>query len=80
MSFEKNGFSYVKDPTAVQGRLIKIAEKKLAPKVGEKYRNVVLRCLQGDFDVKDDTKEDLKLQLAFRSNVVDVLEKIANAI
>jgi hypothetical protein len=39
---------------------------------------VVLKCLQGNFEVSDDTKEDLKLQQAFRAQVVDVLQKAAD--
>jgi hypothetical protein len=31
----------------------------------------------GQFDVLSDTKEDLKLQQAFRSQVVDILEAAA---
>jgi hypothetical protein len=64
----------------VQDRLIKIAERKLAAKVGSKYQRVVLACLRGDFDVESDTKEDLKLQLAFRSQVVDALERMAASV
>lgn len=69
--------SGVKDPKSIQDRLIKIAERKLASKVGSKYQTIVLTCLWGDFDVENDTKEDMKLQLAFRSQVVEVLEKMA---
>ncbi|KAH6898223.1 hypothetical protein B0T10DRAFT_555557 [Thelonectria olida] len=80
MSLERHGFSSVNDPEAIQNYLIKVAEKKLSSKVGEKYQQVVLKCLRGNFEVDNDTKEDLKLQVAFRSQVVGVLEKIADAI
>ncbi|KAF4331584.1 kinase-like (PK-like) [Fusarium beomiforme] len=80
MSLERHGFSSVKEPEAIQKYLIKVAEKRLSSKVGEKYQKVVLKCLRGNFEVDNDTKEDMKLQLAFRSQVVDVLEKIADAI
>jgi len=45
--------------------------------MGERYKQVVLKCLSGDFGVVDDTKEDLKLQQAFRTQIVDVLERAA---
>ena len=45
--------------------------------MGSKYRDIVLQCLNTEFSVIDDTKEDLKLQQAFRSQVVDVLERAA---
>lgn len=45
--------------------------------MGEKYKSVVLKCLQGNFGVIDDTKEDLKLQQAFRAQVVEVLQRAA---
>jgi hypothetical protein len=44
--------------------------------MGEKYKQLVLKCLAGEFSVRDDTKEDLKLQQAFRDQVVDVLERV----
>ncbi|CEF83668.1 unnamed protein product [Fusarium graminearum] len=80
MSLERHGFSSVKEPKAIQKYLIKVAEKRLSSKVGEKYQKVVLKCLRGNFEVDNDTKEDTKLQVAFRSQVVDILEKIADAI
>lgn len=80
MSLERHGFASVRDPDAIQRHLIKTAERKLSSKVGEKYQKVVLKCLKGNFEVDNDTKEDLKLQVAFRSQVVDVLEKIADAV
>ena len=55
--------------------LIKQAEKRLAAKMGDRYRDVVLRCLNGQFGVSNDTRDDLKLQQAFRSGAVGVLER-----
>ena len=52
----------------------------MGPRMGEKYKNVVLACLQNGFNVVDDSKEDLKLQLAFRTQVINVLEKAAQCI
>jgi len=43
--------------------------------MGGKYRDLVVACLTDDFGVKDDTKEDIKLQQAFRAQVVEVLAR-----
>jgi hypothetical protein len=77
ITLEKNRFSYAKGPHVIQAQLQKQASRRLGPKVGEKYKQVVLKCLSGDFGVTDDTKDDLKLQQAFRNQVVDVLERAA---
>lgn len=77
MSLEKNGFAKVQDPIGIKKHLIKHTEKRLANKMGERYKNLVLKCLKGDFEVHDDTKEDLKLQQAFRAQVVEVLQRAA---
>lgn len=77
ITLEKNRFMYAKDPKNVKARLVMHAERRLESKVGGKYRDVVLRCLGGDFGVQDDSKEDLKMQQAFRSQVVDILERAA---
>jgi len=42
--------------------------------MGIKYSELVVKCLNGHFAVVDDTREELKLQQAFRAEVVDVLE------
>ncbi|KAH0430442.1 hypothetical protein CcaCcLH18_07822 [Colletotrichum camelliae] len=74
LTLEKSGFSKVRDPHAIKKHLIKHAEKRLGAKMGDKYQKIVLKCLKGDFEVVDDTKEDLKLQQAFRANVVDLVD------
>ncbi|KAI1086826.1 hypothetical protein F5B19DRAFT_497971 [Rostrohypoxylon terebratum] len=61
-SLEKSGFANVRDPQSIKRHLVRHAEKRLASKMGEKYQKVVLTCLQNGFDVRDDSKEDLKLQ------------------
>ena len=48
--------------------------------MGEKYKGVVMKCLLNDFGVSHDVKSDLKLQQAFRSQVVDVLGRVADYI
>ena len=44
--------------------------------MGEKYRDAVVACLTSDFGV-DDASEGLAFQRAFRTKVVDVLERAA---
>lgn len=79
-SLEKSGFANVRDPQAIKKQLLRHVEKRLASKMGEKYQQVVLTCLKNGFDVKDDSKEDLKLQQAFRTKVINVLENAAKYI
>ncbi|KAJ4025686.1 hypothetical protein NW752_003161 [Fusarium irregulare] len=79
-SLEKHGFAKVRDPQAIKDRLVRQAERRLGSKMGDKYKHIVLRCLEGRFDVVDDTKEDLKLQQAFRSKIVTVLQNAAENI
>lgn len=71
-------FSRANNPHAVQAQLIKHAQRRLKSRVGRKYKEVVLKCLTGNFGIEDDTKEDLKLQQASRYQVVDVIEMAAN--
>lgn len=48
--------------------------------MGSKYQEVALKCLTTEFGVRNDTKEDLKLQQAFRMQVVEVLGRTANSV
>ncbi|KAL3421517.1 hypothetical protein PVAG01_07961 [Phlyctema vagabunda] len=80
ITLEKNRFQHARDPYAIQSQLVKHASRRLGARMGERYKNVVVTCLTGEFSVTDDTKEDLKLQQAFRSQIVDVLERSANNI
>ena len=77
ISLQSNRFATAKKPKVIQDQLVKQADKRLASHLGTKYRDLVLKCLTGDFGVTNDTKEDLKLQQAFRSQVVDVLKRAA---
>jgi hypothetical protein len=77
IKLEKNMFAHAKDNYAIQSQLIKHAQKRLESRVGKKYRDAVVTCLTGKFDVVDDNKEDLGLQQAFRTQVVDVFEMAA---
>lgn len=67
-------FAHVENHRTVQAQLLKHAQRRLEPKVGRRYKEVVLKCLTGDFEVENDTREDLKLQQAFRHQVIDVIE------
>ena len=80
LTLEKNMFKHAHDSYAIQAQLKKHAMERLESRMGNKYKHVVLKCLLGKFEVSDDTKEDLKLQLAFRTQVVDVLETAANSV
>lgn len=73
ITLEKNQFRTARDPFVIQAQLLKQAQRRLGDKMGEKYQQIVLACLTGQFGV--DPREDLKLQQAFRTQVVDVLEK-----
>lgn len=64
----------------LQKALIKHAERRLGSRIGERYKNLVLKCLKGQFGVVNDTRDDLRLQQAFRTDVVDVLEKAVASI
>lgn len=44
--------------------------------MGRKYKEILIKCLTGDFGVENNT-EDLKLQRAFRTQVIEVLEMAA---
>ncbi|KAK4139782.1 uncharacterized protein C8A04DRAFT_32747 [Dichotomopilus funicola] len=80
LSLDKDGFASAQNPQSIKKHLLRHAEKRLGVKMGTKYQGAVIKCLTGDFDVKDDNKEDLKLQQAFRSDVVDVLQRAADSI
>lgn len=80
IKFQKDMFSTATNPRAVKEQLIKYAQRRLDSRVGLKYKNIVIKCLTGNFGVEDDTKEDLKLQQAFRHQVVDVIELAANSV
>ncbi|AEO71186.1 uncharacterized protein THITE_2123332 [Thermothielavioides terrestris NRRL 8126] len=80
LSLDKDGFAKAQSPQSIKKHLLRHAEKRLGAKMGTKYRDVVVKCLTGDFHVQNDNKEDLKLQQAFRSQVVNVLQRAAESI
>ena len=84
INLEKHRFANAKDsegrPFGITPHLIKHAQKHLEKPMGQKYRDIVLKCLTNSFGVVDDNKEDLKLQQAFRSQVLETLRRIAETI
>lgn len=78
ITLEKNHFRTARDPSVIQAQLLKQAQRRLGDKMGGKYQEIVIACLTGQFGA--DSREDLKLQQAYRSHVVDVLEKIVEYI
>lgn len=79
LTLDKTGFARA-NPESIKSHLIKHTEKRLESKMGTKYKEVVVKCLSGNFGVTDDNKDDLKLQQVFRSDIVDVLERAASCI
>lgn len=80
IKLQRNLFAHATDSTAVRAQLVKHAQRRLESRVGKRYKEVVLKCLNGDFGVEDDTREDMKLQQAFRHQVLDVIEQAANSV
>jgi hypothetical protein len=66
-----------RNPLKVKKWYLKQAERRLESKMGRKYKELVLRCLTGEFGIRAgmDYQSELKLQQAFRREVVDVLER-----
>ncbi|OMP87512.1 hypothetical protein BK809_0007599 [Diplodia seriata] len=75
ITLERNQFRNARNPDVIRDQLLNQAQRRLSDKMGHKYQDIVMKCLSTDFGVRDDTKGDLKLQQAFRTQVVDVLEK-----
>ncbi|KAI9720883.1 MAG: hypothetical protein M1812_002722 [Candelaria pacifica] len=79
LSLSKDEFRHAR-AMDIQAHLVKNAGKRLGAYMGDRFKDIVLRCLNGDFGITEDTKEELRLQQAFRSQVVDVLEQAANTL
>lgn len=62
---------------ATQNRLLKHAKRRIPFHAGEKYQQVVLRCLQGAFGVELDDRLGSRLSAEFKSKVVDVLAELS---
>ena len=67
--------AYQQGARMLQSLLIQHARRWLSRRMGDKYRDIVVKCLSGHFVMSGDTREELNLQQAFRAEVVDVLER-----
>ena len=78
-----NNFNKLKgNPTAVSGTLLKNAERRLGHRCGNRFRDIVVRCITGDFgiDPQSDDRMDSQLQVRFREDVVKVLQGMWEAV
>ena len=71
------GIGDARNPRKVQAWYIRQAERRLESRMGRRYKEIVLRCLKGEFGINPgtDTVSELRLQQGFRRKVVDVLER-----
>jgi hypothetical protein len=58
--------------------LIKHVNKRLESRVRKKYWDAIVKCLTWKFDMINDNREDLKLQQAFRTQVMNVFKMATN--
>ena len=78
-----NDFQVVKQvPHAISNALLRQAERRLGHRCGEKFREVVVRCLKGEFGIvaERDDRLDSGLQGRFREYVLDKLEELAGVV
>jgi hypothetical protein len=80
LTLESNHFKNAREPNAIMGQLLKHAERRLGDKMGDRYAKIVKMCLTGSFGVHGDPREDRKLQQAFRTEIVDVLSRLASCL
>ena len=62
------------EPEMVKDELLKLARKYLPMEMGTKYSQAVQKCLSGGFGIGNDDKQRTKLALAFRHQVLDLIE------
>lgn len=58
--------AYNKDAWSLQALLILHAQRWLSRRMGDKYKDIVVKCLSGHFALADDSREELNLQKNFR--------------
>ena len=84
VTLEKHQITYAIDangrPYGITRHLVKCAQTHFQGPMGQKYKDIVLKCLSRDSRVTVDTKEDLNSQHAFRTQIVEVLRKITESI
>jgi hypothetical protein len=66
------------DPLAVKAQLLRQADRRLGHRCGERFREIVMRCMEGRFDVQRETDDrlDSHLQAKFRELVLRPLEEM----
>lgn len=59
-------------PEAIRDVFIETARVRLGPSMGQRYRDAVLHCLEGTFEVEDDDEQETELINDFKKEVLDV--------
>jgi hypothetical protein len=78
-----NNFQTMKqNPPAISKELLRQGQRRLGHRCGDKFREIVTRCLEGNFEVDQETDDKLgsELQSRFRERVVQLLEQLAKAV
>ena len=70
---EKTGHTY--HPDAIANKIKRLAAADLPQNMGNRYAEVVRKCLTGDFGVIYDDDAKSELSIAFQDTVFDVLEQ-----
>lgn len=58
-----------------RGGFLRIAKTTLPRSMGSSYAKAVVRCIEGDFDVHQDDKEQTQLGLSFQQLIVDEVSR-----
>ena len=64
----------------VSRALLHQAERRLGHRCGNRFRDLVCRCLTGNFGVIQDDALETKLQKVFRELVVNELKKLTDSV
>ena len=62
------------EPEDIKDELLKLARKCLPIEMGTKYCQAVQKCLSGDFEILRDDEQRTNLALAFRHEVLDLID------
>ena len=62
-------------PLGIYTDLVEFAKKELPTRMGSRYTEAVRKCLEDDFGIKTDDKQQTQLGLAVQAQVVDVLSE-----
>ena len=62
------------EPEDIKDELLKLARKYLPMEMGTKYCQAVQKCLSGDFGILRDDEQRTNLALAFRHQVLDLID------